>query len=237
MILLNEILPELFILLSGRLPTEDKLTEGFRTTMRTQKITLWLVFALQVFVDIHHTLREDVIRGLQELWATATCADATLQDFLQYSRGYSEKTWGQTNRERVESIKKIMDEFVFKDKLMQMRETAFGPRLRCEIGPGNPFCLFVNNHLLCGLFKFGINLKLQMGGVMIANRLGWIRDAAHLYNAARQEGRMTVAWLDVDHLISMESPGGLFIGQPPSTPEAYLKQLYLMDGVSAVTCT
>jgi hypothetical protein len=71
--ILMEALPEFcyLCLRTTKMPAEDELTRGLREMFRTREIPFWLVFATQVFLDIHHELRDQVNRGYNELHNTA----------------------------------------------------------------------------------------------------------------------------------------------------------------------
>ena len=53
LILLREVLFEYVPLICGPLPTEDALTKGLRKVYESKKIHIWVVFALQVFLEIN----------------------------------------------------------------------------------------------------------------------------------------------------------------------------------------
>lgn len=56
-ILLMEVFREFFALIvTDRIITEDELIQGLREVLETKKVLLWVVFALQAFVDIRNTL-------------------------------------------------------------------------------------------------------------------------------------------------------------------------------------
>lgn len=51
------------LILNDRIITEDELIQGLRQVLLTKKILLWVVFALQAFVDIRNTLGESLPPG------------------------------------------------------------------------------------------------------------------------------------------------------------------------------
>lgn len=70
-IILLETLPDFCLICKGtdQALAEDELIRGLRAMFEKREI--WLVFAAQVFLDIHHVLREDVGRGYADLVQSA----------------------------------------------------------------------------------------------------------------------------------------------------------------------
>ena len=230
-ILMSEVLPEFLIMFMGNMiPTADEVSVGLRTMFCTSSIKLWVLFAFQIFIDIHHALREEVSRGCLELRSFGLRAHSTLQEFLNSSFKDCENIW--PNRRLLVGVQNMIEDWILNDALLKRREAIFGAKRDRECGPGKPYGLLSQHPLACGLLMFAISLGMHRGGLNLANTLGWTQDAAHLYNAAQQEGLLTVPWVDMDHLIKFESTERVFVGQAPTNPQAYHKHYSLVEGVS-----
>ncbi|RAH66344.1 uncharacterized protein BO66DRAFT_381538 [Aspergillus aculeatinus CBS 121060] len=89
---INEVLSEfvyLHLLLPQPEPHEDEITRGIRKMFDTHQVPLWLVFACQIFLDIHHCLGGDVESGFEDLTNTAKSIQSSLelnQEFFAHLR-------------------------------------------------------------------------------------------------------------------------------------------------------
>lgn len=87
-ITLCEILPD-FSLLSTtprRAPTNDEFTRGLCQAFKTGKLTLSVIFAAQIFLDIHHILRDNVDCGFRDLCRTASASVASTNENFNSTR-------------------------------------------------------------------------------------------------------------------------------------------------------
>jgi hypothetical protein len=69
LIILVESLPNsyLFTQLTGDFPVADELFQGLRSMFVKKTIPNWVAYWVQIYLDIHHVLRQDVGRGFSEL--------------------------------------------------------------------------------------------------------------------------------------------------------------------------
>ena len=235
-ILMSEILPEFLIMFMGKMiPTADEVSVGLLTMFRTNDIHLWVCFTFQIFVDIHHTLREEVSRGYRELHSFGIRTHSSLQNFSKRFSKYPETIWPKLDREKLLCVQDTIKKWILNDALLIQRATIFGARFNAECYPGKPYGLLSQHPLACGLLMFAISLKMRQEGLRLANTSGWTRDAAHLYNAAQQERLISVPWIDMDHLIGFESTERVFVGQAPKNPQAYHQHYSLVEGVSVAS--
>ena len=98
-LLLFELFSDLVLLsqFMGNLPAEDELIRGVRDMRNGCPIPLRLAFAVQMFLDVSHTLGSDTDRGfcelIQGITTTRTTFDMT-KDFLQ---GCRVENWPKSN--------------------------------------------------------------------------------------------------------------------------------------------
>lgn len=82
----------LFQSLGKGVPVEDELIRGLRDA-KTYKVPLWLTFAAQVFLEVHHILRTETSRGFQELRSVARTLHSNLTQYLADSSDKSINQW------------------------------------------------------------------------------------------------------------------------------------------------
>ncbi|KAK4501974.1 hypothetical protein PRZ48_007784 [Zasmidium cellare] len=234
LIIIMDILPEFTKIASigCDIPAEDELTAGMRKMMNARSIEalpLYAVFAMQVFLDIHHVLREDVIRPFEQMQATGKRLVATIDDYFRFSRGRHIETWPPYNDDLLRRLRALAIHYTQKDVYGTLFTSIYedmGAALR-------PFFFLKNHPVLCGLWTYHMNTQLQELGITLCNAWGSVIYPAHFYNAARQSASLESDWKDMDYIIALHSPQRLFVGAPPTQPREYLKRFMLALGVSA----
>ncbi|KAL1963061.1 hypothetical protein VTN77DRAFT_8707 [Rasamsonia byssochlamydoides] len=226
-IVLLEILPEFSVLCKGtdRVPAEDELTRGLRMMFKTHKIPLWLVFAAQVFLDIHHVLREDIDRGFSDLCTSASLISASIEETLKFHAKLRVETWPPSNDRVLRDILDRINGLVNTDPIQKAKR-------RLGRSAGEPFKLMKQHPVFCGLWAYSLKALFQEVGVVFAGAWGSIMYTAHLYNAVRQEKLLHRPWKDME-LVSGLQEANIFVGSRPKTPEDYLKRFALSMGYSA----
>jgi len=83
----DQILPfEIFteLVTVGRLvqgyPVQDEFLRGIKEMDKTREVPFHLVFSAQVFLDIHHLLREDAARPFSEMMQQMTMMATSIRD-------------------------------------------------------------------------------------------------------------------------------------------------------------
>lgn len=74
-----------------RLPAEDEITRGLVAFVSNKKIPLWLSFATQIFLDIHHGLRQTKTKAFNDLQFTALRTKKTIDEYWELSSSFSFK--------------------------------------------------------------------------------------------------------------------------------------------------
>lgn len=79
-------LPEFIALTiyTERLPIKDALTRDLRTAFKTKKISLYLLFTTQLYLDIHNRLRDQVDRDFSQLTKVVSSTRHTIHSTLDF---------------------------------------------------------------------------------------------------------------------------------------------------------
>ncbi|KAJ5476941.1 hypothetical protein N7539_007085 [Penicillium diatomitis] len=87
-ILLCSILPDFCMMepLKIHLPTEDAITQGLTEYARTKRVTLWLSFTSQSFLDIHHIIRHTPSGAFRDLQISRIRINETIEDYFQLAK-------------------------------------------------------------------------------------------------------------------------------------------------------
>ena len=230
---------------------EDELLRGIRKMGPGKPISLWLVFAMQCFLDAQHIRGDSLQRPFIELKNVSLLMKASIAQNLKFHSSLRIENWNRTNDLILEAQISDIETWVEKDlvgeKIMKIQVSNRDVEISTnrytdlstkstqpvQLPPPEPFRLLKQYPLLCGLFQYVIKMRFHEAGVTFANAWGSIMYTAHLYNAVQQEKLLDLAWKDMDLLIALQSPQTVFIGDPPEGPEKYLNRFILCMGWSA----
>lgn len=214
-------------------PATDEITRYFRDLETKEYISLWLVFAIQLMVDMKWVLRAHMYHGLQDLTAASRRGTDTVRQYFRDSRkilGRREK-WHQKYDGGTLTFVGLIDDWVNKDLITNAVVKLSKKKSQEGLGVP-PFYLLKHHPILCGLMIFWIEMENRELGVALAKTYKTILATAHLYNAARQSGLLPVVWRDMEYLISVHTAQHLFVGGLPTTPEDCFKRFRLAFGIN-----
>ena len=218
-VIILEILPEFCLLAQSQVHYlgEDELTRGLGDMYRTKKPTLWLCFAMQVFLDIHHCLRDQIGNAHGELQAAGYAAKHLLD------KTHPTNIWFR-------STLFYIQEWIIGDILDTMRRRFY----KSAYGQGDvePYFLMSQHPLLCGLTKFSIMLLMRETGIAESTTCGSILSVVYLYSALRQMEMLKAQWPAIEAFLFINTPETLFMEGLPTTLEDSVKKYELMMGVA-----
>lgn len=187
-VVLMEALPEFAFIALYKIPIpgEDEFTKGMRNMIKTKRVSLWLSFAAQVYLDIHHTLRANVSKGFQELRITGLRAKKTVDEYFKFSKSLPNPIWPKQMDLNLEDVQRTVDNFILKDVLASQSTQP--------VAKGDEFLFLKWHPVQAGLLMFNINLRLQDIGINLVNTFGSVTYLAYLYNTVQKEGVVSVDW-------------------------------------------
>ena len=228
-IILLEALPEFCLLGDSKVqfPGEDELTKGLREMYKTKKISLFLCFATQIYLDITHIRRDRIGSSFHDLQAIGRQAKKTLNPALAQPHSI---LWPEENDKILRNTLEFIDYWITKDAIDKMRRVLL--KSMYDKGITEPYYLFSRHPLLCGLLQFSLTMMMREAGSAMAMCWGSILYVCHLYNALRQTYNLSVSWPDMETFISINTPERLFVGGLPTTLEDCFKRYSLMMGTA-----
>ncbi|KAF2146868.1 uncharacterized protein K452DRAFT_242024, partial [Aplosporella prunicola CBS 121167] len=226
-IILMELLPEfaLVCMNTNTIPAQDELTRGLRVLFKTRKMSFAVVFAAQIFLDIHYMLRDDVVRGFKDLQQTAQLIQGSLNQNFKFHASLRIENWPPSNDQGLHDILARINDWVTTDPFTKESQRLRRPNTE-------PFKLMKNHPLFCGLYSFSLKSLFQEAGVVFASSWGSIIYSAHIYNAVWQEKLIKKQWKDMELVYMLQGQDEMFGGTPKNT-DAYLKRFCLSMGYSA----
>lgn len=235
-IVLLEFLPDLCLLekLRIKIPLLDELSHGLVDMIRTKNIPMWLVLGCQVYLDIHHTMLSGIGMAQKQLLTLGLHISKTLQEYADFSKAMSVETWPKENDQFLQMLKLEADLWVNKDTLSTAQKKIFKSQGLPESNI-KPYSLFSRQPILCGLFLFRLNMRMQEAGSILVNAWGSLPSVMHLYNAIKQESPKDdfPLWEDVEAVIQIQGKDRVFVGDYPKSVNECFKRFCLVMGYSA----
>lgn len=207
--------------------SEDEFMKGLRSAFKTKNVPLWLVFATQVYLDVHHILRDGVSEWYAYLFELDRVFTNSIEANFEFHNSLRIDNWPRSNDMVIRQLLKHMDGIVMQDQILQKKRNLGLPSYL----HGKPFDLMRSHPILCGLCACDFKIKYQELGIMFVNAWGSVLYTYQLYNGVRQEKLMQNKWQDMDIIMRMQDE--VFGRERPAKFEDYVKVFSLSIGVSA----
>ena len=239
-ILLLELLPEFTLLQQFKIdpPVTDEITAGLISFVKHRKTPLWLSFATQILLDVHHGLRHTNQKAFNDLRLSALRTKKTIDEYWSLSKTFSSKPtfWPKEGDEAIEGVHSAVQAWVTNDAVGEFKENALpqNPKNKVQAAGGIEKHFLLKSHgVLCGLMAFDFTLNMQQIGLSLINQWYDVVQMAYLYNLAQQTGVSKLQWPDMDVFIELHGAEHMFIGGRPKTADESIKKLRLATGISS----
>lgn len=234
-IILLELLPEFCTVQMFKLPllAQDEITSGLVEFARTKRPTIWLSFATQMLLDVHHTVRYSVAGPFGDLRMSGLRIKKIIEDYWKLSESHPKpKFWPKEGDIEIKKIHESVERWVLPDPLLQIRREAKSLAAHRHHQPEGQK-LLSQHGILCGLISFHLNLRMQTIGQGLVNQWYDVQQLAFLYNLAAQVPNMNLKWPDMDTFIKIHGEDRIFVGSRPKDANESLKRLQLVTGVAS----
>lgn len=217
-------------------PVEDELLRGMREMDATHKLPFYLVFATQIYLDIHHLLRDQVARGLEEMAHQTNMMRNNLQSHLDFHKNLKIRTWSIANEKILTNTEKMIA-WLGEDPVHQVKEREYRKNGLPLSPETQQYYLLSHSPVMAGLVLYHYRTVTYEIGLTVANAWGSIACSHHLYNALQREGLMRVSWTDMDIITTHLGESSFYVGggdgAVPKNPAAYFTKFCLQMGVTA----
>ncbi|KAI4605018.1 hypothetical protein J4E83_010889 [Alternaria metachromatica] len=207
----------------------DILARAIHTIDEEQKASTWIIFALQMFVDMHRELGAEVPRAHRDLLDGNARMSGALRRYVDFAENHDGE-WGRylytqlasswhRLLETLERVDHVSDTFKMHNSWLGGGTLVDGP-FYLENQPTYAGCTLERH-------KEGVHLF----GVEAARHSEQLLFACHIYNAGLKNGLLR-RWPDMEYLIAKQTETHLFLGTRPVGYEECDKRLLLMRGFS-----
>ncbi|KAL4746297.1 hypothetical protein BDW72DRAFT_38445 [Aspergillus terricola var. indicus] len=234
-IILLSILPEFCMVerFEMQMPVWDAITRGLVEFIKTKRVTLWLCFASQIFLDVHHILRHSKLGAFGDLRMSGLRIQKTIVDYLQLSKTHSQpRFWPKEGDEEIQDISSTVQSWIIQDQFLDIRVQTKLDRIG---PPPEKHALFSQHAILCGLILFSLNTRMQFVGQQLVTQWYDVQQLAFLHNLViKSPMHKSLRWPDMDAFIKIHGESHIFIGSRPKNANESLKRLELATGISSV---
>ncbi|RAL09961.1 uncharacterized protein BO97DRAFT_457282 [Aspergillus homomorphus CBS 101889] len=233
-ILLLSILPEfcMFDTFKIQMPTQDMITRGLTEFAKTKKVTLWLCFAAQIFLDVHHIMRHSTSGAFGDLRMSGLRIQKTIDDYFQLSKTHPRpRFWPKEGDEEIRMIGTTVKSWIVQDLFHDIR-------VHSELAPmglvPEKHALFSQHAILCGLILFNLNMRMQFVGQQLVTKWYDVQQLAFLHNLVITfPPHKDLRWPDMDAFLKIHGESHIFVGSRPKNAKESLNRLELATGISS----
>ncbi|KKK16427.1 hypothetical protein P175DRAFT_0430531 [Aspergillus ochraceoroseus IBT 24754] len=233
-IILLSILPEFCMVNKFKIemPIEDAITRGLAEFAKTKRVTLWLCFASQIFLDVHHIMRHSTLDAFGDLRMSGLRIQKTIDDYLKLSGTHPRpKFWPEEGDEEIRRISSTVKSWILQDPLLDIRVHYGFDRIG---SPPEKHALFSQHAILCGLILFSLNVRMQVIGQQLVTQWYDVQQLAFLQNLViNSPTHKELKWPDMDAFIKIHGESHIFIGSRPKNANESLNRLELATGISS----
>jgi hypothetical protein len=213
-------------------PVQDEFMRGIAEMDKTGNIPFSLVFAGQVFLDIHHELRSVASRPFEEMMRQVDFMGKTIDEHLEFHKGLQFENWPEGNNRILQGVRETM-KLVEKDPIYDIK-AKYSARAGIPMPLTTPRNrLLRSSPVLSGLMLFHFRAQLYQFGIDVANAFGSLVYTWQLYHAMQNEKFLLRHWIDMDVTYTTLGEPNFHIGDPGKNTEEYIRKFCLQMGVSA----
>ncbi|KAI0383379.1 hypothetical protein F5Y04DRAFT_287511 [Hypomontagnella monticulosa] len=237
-ILIGSFIAELIGIIRGfrHLPVKDELLRGIEEWDDTRTISFYLVFATQIFLDIHRIMRESVDQGFKTLETSLNIWDHEIDEHMKFHEEIKLDGWGPKHDKMMRDVQSDI-RTLLEDPIVQERAEWYR-----EVGEPIPDSILSNQVLrmspvLSGLALFKYRTLMWEIGINIVNAGHALTYSQHLYNALQQENLKPENWPDREIVRAVLDDSNFYVGNLPENAVEYYKKFNLQLGTTAVALT
>lgn len=136
--------------------------------------------------------------------------------------------WSKEGDDEIKDIHFTVGSWIIKDPFAEVRRRSM---------PGNSapekHVLLSQHPILCGLFLFHLNIRMQSAGQQLITQWYDVQQLALLYNPVKVQTHKNLSWPDMEAFIEIHGKSHIFIGSRPKNAGESLNRLELATGMSS----
>ncbi|KAI8965245.1 hypothetical protein F5Y11DRAFT_22587 [Daldinia sp. FL1419] len=215
---------------------EDEFLRGIKELASTKSVPFYLVFAAQVFLDIHHILRENVDWGFVTLQRNLQFWDRELTEHFEFHASLKIDNWPASHDQMIRHLQMKM-QYILGDPIHEVKVKAYLKQSQPIPASMEPNRMLKMSPVFSGLLLYYFRSHTWEIGIKLADAWGSITYSSHLYNALQREMFLLDRWPDMDLARATLGDSKFFVGDIPANPADYFKKFCLQMGATAAMFT
>ena len=179
---------------------EDELTRGLRTVYETKELSLWVIFALQVYLDINYIFHDEVARGYWDFRKYAWSIYDSINRNFGLFQSIRCDPWPYEKDEALAKIRTDLERIVDED-LVRQRKSQLGFS-GAVLGSDHQY--WKSHPVRCGLMAYNTRMRFQELSVEFESKWQTIYYTYFLYYALRVQNLLRAPWEDMEALIKAQ---------------------------------
>ncbi|KAI8716519.1 hypothetical protein NCS52_00946000 [Fusarium sp. LHS14.1] len=210
---------------------EHEFLRGMRILSKERKAPFTLLFAAQVFLDIHHELGAP---AAQKIFVAMTdevrSMDESVAGYLELHQNIKHRNWTLEWDESLQGVRSRIE--------LNAKGPAYQAKVKLYKEGGlnvlpsdkEKDCIWILSPVLSGLYLSTLRLQVHNLGLDFANAWQSIMHCAHIYNLLGLEN----TWIDMNMAIFLLSESNFWVGEGrPKTIDDCFEKFYLQNGNTA----
>ncbi|KAI2465388.1 hypothetical protein F4781DRAFT_26414 [Annulohypoxylon bovei var. microspora] len=237
-VLLMTIFTEIMAVVRGvaDYPVEDEFLRGIKELATTKQVSFYVVFAAQIFLDIHYTLREHAGRCFKTLEQNLLFFGREIEEYFKFHKDLKIDNWPASNDQMLRRYQ-MKIQYILKDPGYQVKIKAYNQVRQQPPASMERNRLLKMSPVLSGLMLYHFRSEIWDIGIALANAWGSITYSLHLYNALQSEKLMSRTWKDMDLVRTLLGDSSFFVGDAPKSLSQYMTKFCLQMGTTAAAFT
>ncbi|KAI1643963.1 uncharacterized protein F4817DRAFT_348063 [Daldinia loculata] len=219
----------------GDYPVEDEFLRGIKELAKTKEVPFYLVFAAQIFLDIHYILRGNASRGFETLQMNLQFLDREIEEHFEFHKDLKIDNWPTSHNQMIRHLQAKI-QYILGDPVYKAKTQAYHALREPVPASMEPNRILKMSPVLCGLLLYHFRSSTWEIGIRLADAWGSITYSLHLYNSLQSEKLISNCWPDMD-LVWAVLGDKFFVGDTPKAPEDYFKKFSLQMGTTAAAFT
>ncbi|KAK7968802.1 hypothetical protein PG988_007875 [Apiospora saccharicola] len=204
-------------------PVEDELIRGMKKIRETGVTPIGYAFAVQLYLDILEHQRLTSPGGVDRAYTEMR------ETIVRIKTSLSRIPVGSKARQNALRVVTLWEN----DPIHQARKMLYKEELLSR--PQSKPWTFLRHHpMYCGLWVHYMRTKFHTEGNVYSAVPGAVMAVGQLYHAIRQEKSLPedLKWEDMERFMQWQGHSTFFVGDPPTSPEGYVKNFMLTMGMS-----
>lgn len=149
-------------------PIVDEFIRGVKEFHETQKVPFYLIFAAEMTLDIHHTLRGYCETSVTILLERLSIMNAHLKSHIKFHKNLKSPHWSTSDENSLKDTQQVIDLFI-QDPLHKAKGMVAGPQRLTLLKTIRKHRLLKRSPIVAGLALYHFRAEMYQIGILVTN--------------------------------------------------------------------